>query len=239
MTADLWAKSPDDRLWALSALSERRLRLLAVALARSVARLAPGDTMTDALDAAERFADTGKSKAALKRARQTLTDARGALEGPGLRGRDRAVLGAYMALFVANVACTEQTAGAGSTVYETVKTWHEAEGLSRYDARYRVYSVFLEVAGPARPDPGHPSWRLDNPVTLARTMIKFPSWRTDTAVTLARQMYESRDFSAMPILADALQDAGCDDEHTLNHCRDMHAVHVRGCWVVDLVLGKE
>ena len=35
-----------------------------------------------------------------------------------------------------------------------------------------------------------------------------PQWRTDTALTLARQMYESRDFSAMPILADALQDAG-------------------------------
>ncbi len=38
-----------------------------------------------------------------------------------------------------------------------------------------------------------------------------PSWRTDTAVAVARQMYESRDFSAMPILADALQDAGCDN----------------------------
>jgi hypothetical protein len=65
-----------------------------------------------------------------------------------------------------------------------------------------------------------------------------PSWRTDTAVTLAQQMYESRDFGAMPILADALQDAGCDNEDILNHCRDMTATHVRGCWVVDLVLGK-
>jgi hypothetical protein len=238
MTADLWAKSPDDRLWALSALSERRLRLLAVALARSVAQLAPGDTMTDALDAAERFADTGKSKAALKRARLALTDARGALEGPGLRAGERAVLGAYMALAVAGVACTDET-GPASAVYETVRTWIEAVGLSRYDARHRAFSVFLEVAGPARPDPGQPAWRLDNPVTLARTMRTFPSWRTDTAVALARQMYESRDFSAMPILADALQDAGCDDEHTLNHCRAADAVHVRGCWVVDLVLGRE
>ena len=56
-------------------------------------------------------------------------------------------------------------------------------------------------------------------------------WRTDTAVTLARTMYESRDFSAMPILADALQDAGCDNDDILSHAR--------GCWVVDLVLGKE
>jgi hypothetical protein len=42
----------------------------------------------------------------------------------------------------------------------------------------------------------------------------------------------------MPILADALQDAGCDNEDILNHCRDPKQVHVRGCWVVDLVLGK-
>jgi hypothetical protein len=66
-----------------------------------------------------------------------------------------------------------------------------------------------------------------------------PSWRTDTALSLARQMYEARDFGAMPILADALQDAGCNDEHILAHCRDPQQVHVRGCWAVDLVLGKE
>ncbi|QEG25961.1 hypothetical protein GobsT_06960 [Gemmata obscuriglobus] len=51
-------------------------------------------------------------------------------------------------------------------------------------------------------------------------------------------MYESRDFGAMPVLADALQDAGCDSDDILNHCRG-DGVHVRGCWVVDLVLGKE
>ena len=65
-----------------------------------------------------------------------------------------------------------------------------------------------------------------------------PSWRTDTAVSLARGMYESRDFGAMPILADALQDAGCDNDDILNHCRTP-GEHVRGCWVVDLVLGNE
>jgi hypothetical protein len=56
-------------------------------------------------------------------------------------------------------------------------------------------------------------------------------------LSLARQMYESRDFSSMPILADALQDAGCDNDDILNHCRGP-GPHVRGCWVVDLVLGK-
>jgi hypothetical protein len=65
-----------------------------------------------------------------------------------------------------------------------------------------------------------------------------PAWRTDTAVSLARTMYDSREFGAMLILADALQDAGCEDEQVLNHCRDANQVHVRGCWVCDLVLGK-
>lgn len=65
-----------------------------------------------------------------------------------------------------------------------------------------------------------------------------PRWRTETAVLLARRMYDANDFSAMPILADALQDAGCDNGDILSHCRTQHE-HVRGCWVVDLVLGKE
>jgi hypothetical protein len=66
-----------------------------------------------------------------------------------------------------------------------------------------------------------------------------PEWRTSTVEALARGMYEARDFGAMPILADALQDAGCDSDDILDHCRDPHATPVRGCWVVDLVLGKE
>ena len=66
--------------------------------------------------------------------------------------------------------------------------------------------------------------------------VNFTPWRTDTAVSLAQQMYESRDFGAMPILADALQDAGCDNDEVLNHCRGQ-GPHVRGCWVVDGVLG--
>ncbi|WP_088255672.1 hypothetical protein [Fimbriiglobus ruber] len=64
-----------------------------------------------------------------------------------------------------------------------------------------------------------------------------PSWLTSTVTTLARQMYDSRDFSLMPILADALQDSGCCDDQVLSHCRGP-GPHVRGCWVVDGCLGK-
>ncbi len=64
------------------------------------------------------------------------------------------------------------------------------------------------------------------------------AWRTDKVVSLARRMSESLDFSALPILADALQEAGCNDAVVLCHCRNLKATHNRGCWVVHLVLGK-
>ena len=65
-----------------------------------------------------------------------------------------------------------------------------------------------------------------------------PEWRTSNVVSLSQGMYESRDFSIMPILGDALQDAGCEHPDILTHCRG-NGPHVRGCWVVDLVLGKQ
>jgi hypothetical protein len=70
-----------------------------------------------------------------------------------------------------------------------------------------------------------------------RPVTADPSWATSTVVSLAGQVYESRDFSPMPILADALQDAGCGSADVLDHCRG-DGPHVRGCWVVDLLLGK-
>jgi len=65
-----------------------------------------------------------------------------------------------------------------------------------------------------------------------------PSWLTPTVLQFANHIYDDRDFAQMPILADALQDAGCEDTELLAHCRGP-GPHVRGCWVVDLVLGKE
>jgi hypothetical protein len=61
------------------------------------------------------------------------------------------------------------------------------------------------------------------------------SWGTSDVVGLAKGIYDSGDYSVMPILADALQDAGCEDATVLEHCRG-NTPHVRGCWVVDEVL---
>jgi len=65
-----------------------------------------------------------------------------------------------------------------------------------------------------------------------------PSWLTSTVTTLAQPIYSERAFDRMPILADALEDASCTDPSILEHCRG-DGVHARGCWVVDLLLGKE
>jgi hypothetical protein len=64
-----------------------------------------------------------------------------------------------------------------------------------------------------------------------------PDWYTSTVHDLAAHIYARHEFSSMPILADALQDAGCDDEQVLAHCRG-NAPHARGCWVLDAVLGR-
>jgi hypothetical protein len=63
------------------------------------------------------------------------------------------------------------------------------------------------------------------------------SWLTSTVLILAQGIYDDSAFDRLPILADALQDAGCDSAEVLGHCRGL-GPHARGCWVVDLLLGK-
>lgn len=97
--------------------------------------------------------------------------------------------------------------------------------------------------------------------------VKFDSaWRSPTAARIAQSAYENRDWDALPILADALEDAGCPAEvpcplhpsasfwpaDICQHCHGRLVLtnpilehlrgpgpHVRGCWALDLVLGKE
>jgi hypothetical protein len=71
-----------------------------------------------------------------------------------------------------------------------------------------------------------------------RPVIANPAWLTPTVVSLAEGIYADRAFDRLPILADALQDAGCSHEDILTHCRS-DGPHCRGCWVVNLVLGKQ
>jgi hypothetical protein len=73
------------------------------------------------------------------------------------------------------------------------------------------------------------------PVPLDPSLLR---WNGGTVLRLAEGIYEERAFDRMPVLGDALLDAGCDDEEVLQHCRQQGAVHARGCWVIDLLLAK-
>jgi hypothetical protein len=63
-------------------------------------------------------------------------------------------------------------------------------------------------------------------------------WHDSCVVQMARTIYEDRRFEDLPILADALEEAGCDNEWILWHCREP-AEHARGCWLLDAILGKK
>jgi hypothetical protein len=90
------------------------------------------------------------------------------------------------------------------------------------------------------------AWRHKEQVVLAREIfgnpfrpvIITPAWLTFTVVQLSQAIYAERAFDRMPILADALEDAGCNNGDVLMHCRS-GGEHCRGCWVVDLLLGKQ
>jgi hypothetical protein len=64
------------------------------------------------------------------------------------------------------------------------------------------------------------------------------AWNDSTVRRMAQGIYDDRSFDRLPILSDALLDAGCDDEELIGHCRS-EGPHVRGCWAVDRILGKE
>jgi hypothetical protein len=64
-----------------------------------------------------------------------------------------------------------------------------------------------------------------------------PRWRTPDVMGLALGIYEDQAFDRMPLLADALMDASCDDEQVLAHARADG--HLRGCWLINLVLAKQ
>jgi hypothetical protein len=96
---------------------------------------------------------------------------------------------------------------------------------------------------------GNSAWRTERAVhaQFVREIFGNPfrpvkfnkKWRTSDVQLLAKGVYKEMAFDRMPILADALQDAGCDSDDLLSHLRDTTATHVRGCWAIDLVLGKQ
>jgi hypothetical protein len=77
-----------------------------------------------------------------------------------------------------------------------------------------------------------------NPFRPTRVDPAWLSWNGGTVRKLVEAIYDERAFDRMPVLADALEDAGCSERDLLAHCRGP-GPHARGCWVLDLLLGKE
>jgi hypothetical protein len=101
-------------------------------------------------------------------------------------------------------------------------TWTKQERSAIASEQHRQSALVRDIFGPL---PFRPI-ALDRP------------WLTSTVTSLATAIYEERAFDRLPILADALEDAGCTNADILSHCRGP-GPHVLGCWVVDLLLGKE
>jgi hypothetical protein len=209
--------------------SDRKFRLFAVACCRRVWSGLRDERSRAAVEAAERFADGHATPGELR--------------------------GAFTAAYVAVDDCldfsqySEDQAiaaylSAARNINESATTIPDDEDANEIASHVWSYAIDGEFAASESQQTVLLRDIFGNPF---RTVAFSPAWRTDTAIALAKQMYESRDFSAMPILADALQDAGCDSAanplpsrggNLLDHCRGP-GPHVRGCWVADLVLDKQ
>ena len=151
------------------------------------------------------------------------------------------------------MAALDRLSGEAEEAFESIADdgeSYESVGNAAYAASYvsapevmveNIFEVFNAVAnamgGPAECAVQASLLRdvFGNPF---RPVAFDPRWRTADVTALARGIYDDRAFDRLPLLADALMAAGCDSEDLLAHCRS-EGPHVRGCWVVDLVLGKE
>jgi hypothetical protein len=133
-------------------------------------------------------------------------------------------------------------AGPGVEVARWIAAWEPTKEVASHTAEAVRRASFPNEGAPGETQSGRllGAWRHDlfdgygRPVTISPAWL---SWNDGTVVKLARTIYDDRGFEDLPVLADALEDAGCTDEAILGHCRGP-GPHVRGCWVVDLLLGK-
>jgi hypothetical protein len=190
----------------------RKARLFAVACCRRISHLLADTRSRAAVDIAEQYADGTVSEATLRAAAQAAEAAHdAAFHAKGKLGAS----GEWAAEFAAY--------------------------LNPFFAASRASNFAYVAAGDGlQPGPEHAAQAnllrciLGNPFRPAQLDR---CWLTSNVASLAESIYADQAFDRLPILADALEDAGCDNADILNHCRQP-GEHVRGCWVVDLVLGK-
>jgi hypothetical protein len=226
--------------WLGDKASARKLRLFAVACVRTAFNpMFEGETVHHALRvgrrllaACERYADGAAGDQELAAAR---AEAEGVLRTPHaaeesfdwqVRCALRAAgppegLPAWLALLRAEYA---DWCGGMFTYYGgTGEEWQQAhdEGLEQISRQQ--CQLLRDVFG--------------NPFRTVALGPACLAWEGATVPKLAAAVYEERAFDRLPVLADALEEAGCADEALLSHLRGP-GPHVRGCWTVDLLLGR-
>jgi hypothetical protein len=211
----LYCTDPNGMLDLLGArVSDRKQRLFALACCRRLWHLIPVGPCRNAVAVADRFADREATREELVAACNFAWFYIQEALVPSVR--DSRAIAAQAAAYAADPGSPVKSAESACLA----AGWGSLEGQAV--ERAAQAAIIRDIFGDLpfhRPAVG-------------------PSWLTPTVVTMAGGIYAEKGFDLMPVLGDALEDAGCNDASILAHCRGS-GEHVRGCWVVDLLLGKE
>ncbi len=208
--------------------SPRQLRLFACACLRAVWQHLFDERSQQAVEVAERYADERASAAELAAAEAAayevarLADLRTTVSDPGwaaARAAHRAA--SYDAYGAASGAAFIAALCAAPWVFEpSGAVLHHGDVVAKARARQQQCDLLREIAG--------------NPFRRTRIRPDWLAWDRGTVIRLAEHIYRENCFEELPVLGDALEEAGCRDEVLLAHCRSA-GPHVRGCWLLDLL----
>jgi hypothetical protein len=214
MTEDEWLACSDPTLmlgFLPGKVSDRKVRLFACACCRRVWDRILTDWAREAVHASERFADGLIDRHELRQIRSAAEQVRPRRQQePGEKIGNELTGGLW---------CRSTAEMAREVAWET-----SGLGPRRKERQSQAALLRCIVGNPFRPVP------VIDPCWL--------SWNNGTVSRLAQVIYEERAFDHLPILADALEEAGCDHADLLDHCRRA-GPHCPGCWAVDLLVGKE
>lgn len=206
-----WTDEPSDLVrFVRQFTTNRKLRLFYCACVRRVWERLIDARSKQSVEASELFADNRIDTGQLQVALSHGNAAWYEIASKSLHSaEDQAAAAAFM--------CDNQDLSYASGIL-----WSAAFASGDTSKEYRAQSDLLrEVIG--------------NPF---RAVVPDPRWLSSTVMLLARSIYEEKAFDRLPILADALQGSDCRNPDVLNHCHS-GCLHVSGCWVVDLILGKQ
>jgi hypothetical protein len=193
-------------------ISARKLRLFAVACSRRLWHLPLGEGVREGVKMAERYAEGHATR------RDLLDASRRTYFATQQSARQAALESTVDTARIVAFRAAEAAAGSGGEVF-----WHDWHELDTVELAVQA-DLLRDIAGnPFRPVVLDPLWLAAGDGIVPR---------------LAATIYQERAFDRLPILGDALQDASCTDCTILDHCR-LPGPHVRGCWLVDLILGKK